>query len=97
MSNPHQPPPFPVSWVSHTGRVCAGAWSPDGKYIAVGGFGGDIQVFDALSGNDVYPSFPAVQSDERYNSVSVIAWSPDGKYIASGGDDKRATVWQVLA
>lgn len=35
-------------------NICAVAWSPDGKRIAVAGRGGTVQVWDAFTGKHVY-------------------------------------------
>ena len=55
------------------------AWSPDGKYFAVGGgTPNNVRIFGLLSGTSV---------DQRNFGTSVrsVAWSPDGSYLAVGG------------
>jgi serine/threonine protein kinase len=77
--------------------VRAVAWSPDGKRIASGSFPqsldgehiasgpGDVQVWDAVSGDHVYT---------KAGDVGAVAWSPDGKRIASGGG--AVQVWDAM-
>ena len=59
----------------HTTEILAVAWSPDSKYIASGSKDGQIQVWEALTGNLLH-TLPT-------KARPLISWSPDGKYIAS--------------
>jgi WD40 repeat protein len=76
-----------------TGRL---AWSPDGKYLAYAGFGGNnggdpVLIMDVSTGKRIYAY------KGHHLLVSVIAWSPNGKYIASGEGNTQgkmvAKVW----
>jgi WD40 repeat protein len=75
-----------------TGRL---AWSPDGKYLAYAGFGGNnggypVRIMDMSTGKQIY----VYNGHHRF--ISVIAWSPDGRYIASGeGNTQSAMVAKV--
>jgi WD40 repeat protein len=67
------------------------AWSPDGKYLAIGGstpttFGGgassnEFQVY-RFSGL----ALTAVASQDYGSIIRALAWSPDGQYVAIGGN-----------
>jgi WD40 repeat protein len=74
-----------------TDRVGALAFSPDGKFLAIGGGepsrGGEIKIWDIQSGKFAR-EFPNVHSD----AVLALEFSADGKYLASGAADKIARV-----
>jgi WD40 repeat protein len=59
-------------------------WSPDGRYLAVGGqaptSGNEIQIY-SFSGT----SLTLVDSKDYGTTVYSMNWSPDGRYLAVGG------------
>lgn len=65
------------------GHVRATAWSPDGKYLAVGGYnptsGDELQVY-LFDNNNLY----LVDSWDIGNTIDTVAWSPDGNYLVIG-------------
>jgi WD40 repeat protein len=61
----------------HLSLVHSVAWSPDGKRLASGGWGTDVPVTDALSGQWLF--FCAGGRSQ----INGVAWSPDGRYIAA--------------
>jgi len=63
--------------------------SPGGRFIAIGGADGTIQVITAISQDLVFVTAG------HTGPVSVLAWSPDGKWLASGGDDHMVHVWNA--
>ncbi len=63
--------------------------SPDGRFIALGGADGTIQVITAISQDLIF-----VLAGHT-GPVSALAWSPDGNYLASGGDDHLVQVWNA--
>ena len=79
------------------------AWSPDGRFLAAGGWQGDlsgfatptdrarIYVFDAATGKQV----------REFSSVrfvpAQIAYSPDGKWLAAGDWNGVVTMWDAAA
>jgi WD40 repeat protein len=74
------------------GRLLAAALSPDGRTLAVGGFGsssGDHPVYliDLAAGH-----LRRVLRGHR-DSVFSLGFSPDGKRLASGSADGSARVW----
>jgi WD40 repeat protein len=63
--------------------------SPDGRFIALGGTDGTIQVITVMSLDLVF-----VLAGHT-GPVNALAWSPDGNYLASGGDDHLVQVWNA--
>jgi len=55
------------------------SWSPDGKWLARGGFGGAVLFRDAATHtNEVFLGFHG-------DTVMCVAWSPDGTRLATAG------------
>jgi WD40 repeat protein len=85
-TDPEKPGPF-------ADRVCAIAWSADGKFFATGGGAptedGEIKIFDAAG--------KPVQEIKNGHSDTVfgVAFSPDGKLLATGAADKFVKVFNT--
>lgn len=77
--------------IVYTAAISALCWSPDGKYIAVGGRR-HVSVFD-ITGNFVHCFEGHFAREGEW--VETIAWSPDGKYIASEADDETVHIWDM--
>ncbi|KAG8992038.1 hypothetical protein FRB90_001111 [Tulasnella sp. 427] len=76
-------------WTRYVGSsVQAVAWSPDGEGIAVGTFGGSLQLFDPQYGEAISEPF-----DAHYRPVTTICFSPDGKLLASGSRSNIIRLW----
>ncbi|HEX7737954.1 MAG TPA: serine/threonine-protein kinase [Ktedonobacteraceae bacterium] len=73
--------------------LTAVAWSPDGRYIALGGSDACVHVYRWEWGFKIEPF--AFRDHTRH--IRSIAWSPDGKRIASGSDDSCVLVWDALS
>ncbi len=77
-------------------RVESLAFSPDGKFLAIGGGepsrGGEIKIWDIQSGKAAR-EFPNIHSD----TVLALAFSADGKFLASGAADKVARVIELAS
>jgi WD40 repeat protein/serine/threonine protein kinase/Flp pilus assembly protein TadD len=81
--NPLTPP------LAHQGEIAAIAFSPDGRYVATGGYDARTRVWDAARGTLV--SSPFVH--ESY--VTSLAFSPDGNRLATGEGSGDTRVWEV--
>ncbi len=64
------------------------AYSPDGKYIASGGYEGVVRLWDSATGAQI-----KVFDNQPNKFISSIVFSPDGKYMASGCG-KYIKVWK---
>lgn len=92
LSDSEDPQPL-MTYIGAGGPYSRLAWSPDGKYIAIGeGKGSDIEpsvvrIFDTATG----------QTHFSYRGhtgfISGLSWSPRGNYIASASYD-GVHVWQ---
>jgi len=71
------------------GKVTEVAFSPDNKYLAVGGSVG-VWLYDAVT-------FAEVGFFETGSWVWSVAFSPDGKILASGSEDGTVLLWDMLS
>src|SRR5260221_3694627 len=63
--------------------------SPDGNYLAVGSFSGQICVWRVADGK------PLFTFREHSRMVWALAFSPDSTLLASGGYDRSVRLWEV--
>jgi mono/diheme cytochrome c family protein len=69
------------------GAIAALAWSPDGKTIAVGGMGQEVNIYDSESGK-------LVASCKGHSAgIYAIAFTPSGDRLASGGFDGHVRLY----
>lgn len=70
------------------GALYAVSISPDGHFVALGGFfSDDIQIFDLVTQRRIRAL------TGHTDSVWSLAWSHNGRYLASGSADTTARVW----
>ena len=73
----------------HPNGVLSVAYSPDGKRLASGDFGGTIKIWDAATGQELGT---LKGQAERIHS---LAYSPDGRRLAAGSLDQTVKLWDV--
>lgn len=74
----------------YEGIQIALAFSPDGRFLAVGGLDGRVYLWDTKSAKLLRTlNFMAPQGP-----VETLAFSPDGKFLAIGGRDGRLRIYQ---
>ncbi len=76
------------------GQIFAGALSPNGRVVAVGGYGLEsrptsITIADAATGNVL----GLLRGPKKV--VIALAFSPDGKWLASGWSDHTVKIWRT--
>ena len=64
------------------------AWCPDGRRLAGGTAGGEVVVFDASTGRQLFRLACPTEA-------ASISWSPDGRQLAAGSSDGTLTVWII--
>jgi WD40 repeat protein len=71
--------------------VLSVAWSPNGKFIAVGCVDQIACILDITTGHT------ALNYTGHSKTVEIIAWSPLGHTVASGSDDTTVRVWDPVS
>ena len=64
-----------LRWASEVPNIGAAAWSPDGDWLAVGSFAGDVQIRGVPDGR-------VLQEFKLPRTVTALAISPDGNRVA---------------
>ena len=68
--------------------VCVNlAFSPDGRFLASGGEGYTVRIWDVKTGREADPL------RGHKEDVYAVAFSPDGRWLASAGEDTTVRVW----
>jgi WD40 repeat protein len=65
------------------------ALSPDGRFLAVGGSGYAVHVFDTLTGKE------AAKFTGHRGPLTRLTFAPDGSRLASAGEDEAVLVWDL--
>jgi len=68
------------------------AWSPNGRYLAVGYSGGALLLWDVARRR-----LAARVAQAHHRFVGALSWSPDGRLLASAAADGTAVVWDTRA
>ncbi|HYH85054.1 MAG TPA: caspase family protein [Pyrinomonadaceae bacterium] len=70
-------------------NVTALAFSPDGRTLAAGLYGGSVAILDPSSGER------RRTLSGHVSSIAALAFTPDGKMLASVGGDRTAKFWDA--
>jgi WD40 repeat protein len=73
----------------HTARVGCVAFSPDGRFLAIGSQDRSVIVWDIATGEEMW-TFRGHQ-----DRVALVAFSPDGRRLASASGDGTIKVWDT--
>jgi hypothetical protein len=72
----------------HDLRIHALSFTPQGDYLASGGEGKTVNIWNMKSSQ--------IEADIRYGfKVSALSFSPDGKWLAVGGDNKLVSLYKL--
>jgi len=84
------------AWRDQLGGVKALAVSPDGKRIAIGGYGlkiSTVAILDRATGNTLAITWPRVAEGVYHDAVTAVGFSPDGKRVGFGTADGTLWLW----
>lgn len=73
------------------GPVYALAFSPDGRYLAVGSADGGVRLLDLFAPREFTSSLLYTHKDTALG----LAFSPDGRYLASGSQDREVRLYDL--
>jgi WD40 repeat protein len=76
-------------WSGDFRRLYTLAFSPDGKYLASGGRGSTIQLWNVHDGSHR----ETLRGHE--GCITTLSFSPDGRTLASGSHDMRVRLWHL--
>ncbi len=77
------------AWAPLSGNVLALAYSPDGQWLASGGFDGSVQLWETATGK------VAATLTGHHQSIGSLAFAPDSKTLASSAADGTVKWWNV--
>lgn len=73
----------------HQSIIMCLAWSPDGQFLAAGGYDCTIRIWDSQTWQCIH-----TLSDHQ-NAVLCIVWSPKGDRLASASHDRTIRIWDA--
>ncbi|RLA79325.1 MAG: hypothetical protein DRG78_13150, partial [Epsilonproteobacteria bacterium] len=85
----------PFVQIGHVSAILASDVSPDEKYIASGGNGNVIKIWDIKTAKEIKTLY---QHNDRRDWILFIKFSSDGKYIisADSGRDSEIKYWNLI-
>lgn len=78
--------------IGHNDYVQAVSYSPDGRFLASGGYDETIRVWDLQTGQIM-----ALPIKSSFGYITELTWSPDGKYLVSGSSYGAVQLWNVVS
>ncbi|MCH7728128.1 MAG: PD40 domain-containing protein, partial [Planctomycetes bacterium] len=72
-------------------------FSPDGRFIAQGTYGGAIQLINPDSGEIIRTFVDPELEDAHEGGISWLDFHPGGSVLASGGNDSKLKLWEVAS
>lgn len=75
--------------ITPTGGSSELAFSPDGRWLASGGYDMILHIWDAATGK------PVAAMPGHAGTIRGVTFSPDGKIIATASDDGDIILWNV--
>lgn len=89
-----------ITELERVDRVYCVKFSPDGTYLAVGGFDGMVAICSITSRKSTRTQLVLVAEIRRSGLVFSVDWSPDGLLLAIGGNDKSCAIvdqsWGIM-
>lgn len=93
----------PLASVNRSDDIIRVVFSSDGRYLANGGWDGDLWIWDTLTWHEAaqvaaHPDCETCRATGQFQSLSDIAWSPDNKLMATSGEENNGPsvrLWRV--
>src|SRR5262249_18052151 len=73
----------------HPGRIQCLAFSPDGRFVAPGGYDRTVRLWTLSDRRELQ------RLKGHRAGIRAVAFSPDSKRLASGGLDGKVRLWEV--
>jgi WD40 repeat protein len=86
------------SWRDQLGGIKAVGISPDGKRVAVGGYGlkiSSVAIIERETGNTLAITWPRTrEGGNNFDAVMAVGFHPDGKRVGFGTADGSLWIWE---
>jgi WD40 repeat protein len=76
--------------LAHSANVSSVAFSPNGKYVLLGGYDNIATLWEVDSGRELR------SLEGHSDSITSVAFSPDGKRVLTGSWDGTARLWETM-